>query len=67
MITKRLLVTETVDSKGNIRTIYGRYDAVSLARKGECIKKSEFKYYMMSDADFVKHATEQKGRKYVCK
>lgn len=58
MITRRILVTKVISADGGTRFLYGRFDAVALASKGEKILYSEFKNYRMSEADFVKYGKE---------
>ena len=58
MITRRILVTKTVDANGGTRLLYGRFDAVAVAARGERILYSEFKYYSMSEESFAKHGKE---------
>lgn len=59
MVTRRILVTEVKDAGGNIRMIYGRYDAVALASRGDVIIKAEFRNFSMSEDDFVKYGKER--------
>ena len=56
MITRRILVTKVVNVYGGERTIYGRYDAVALANKGEKVVSSEFKNYKVSEDLFIEAA-----------
>lgn len=58
MITRRILVTEVKDANGGTRFIYGRFDAVAIASKGEKILSSEFRNYRMTESEFVKHGKE---------
>lgn len=58
MITRRILVTELKDANGGTRLIYGRFDAVAIASKGEKILESDFKNYQMKESDFVKYGKE---------
>lgn len=58
MITRRILVTKVKDANGGTRFIYGRFDAVALASKGDKILASVFKNYKMKESDFVKYGKE---------
>lgn len=58
MITRRILVTKVKDANGGTRFIYGRFDAVALASKGDTILASVFKNYQMKESDFVKYGKE---------
>ena len=58
MITRRILVTKVKDANGGTRLIYGRFDAVAIASKGDKILASGFKNYQMKESDFVKYGKE---------
>lgn len=58
MITRRILITTTKDREGGEHNYYGRYDAVTLAARGETIVKTEFKQYKVKEEDFIKIAKE---------
>lgn len=59
MITRRILVTKTVDANGGTHLLYGRFDAVAVAARGEKILYSEFKNYTMREEDFAKYGKEK--------
>ena len=58
MITRRILITTTKDKEGGEHNYYGRYDAVSLAARGETIVKTEFKQFKVKEEDFIRIAKE---------
>ena len=58
MITRRILVTVVKTAEGGTRNLYGRYDAVALASRKEKIIESEFKYFSMSEEDFIRYGKE---------
>ena len=59
MITRRILVTTTRDKTGKERRYYGRYDAVSLAARGETVTNAEFRMYHAKEEDFVMISKEE--------
>lgn len=56
MITRRILVTE-VYRNGELKVIYGRFDAVALAAAGWQIQRSQFRHYKMTEEKFAETGT----------
>lgn len=65
MLTRRILVTTVKTADGGRREIYGRFDAVAVAARGEKITKQEFQNFKLSEDAFVEAARKEmkEGRK----
>lgn len=54
---RTILVTECIHrTTGEHKTFYGRYDPVTLERKGYKVLHAYIRKYEMTDEEFVKHA-----------
>ena len=59
---RTILITEAVDSLGNDVTVYGKYDPITLNRKGYKIKDTYKQLYVMDDRTFATYGTKKGGR-----
>ena len=60
---RTILITECQHRKtGEHKTFYGRYDPVTLERKGYKVLHAYIQKYEMSDEEFVKHATKKENK-----
>lgn len=59
---RTILITEAVDSLGNDRTVYGKFDPITLYRQGYKIKDTYKQLYVMDDKTFATYGTKKGGR-----
>ena len=63
-IFRTILVTECIHTVTGVRkTIYGRYDPVTLQRKSLKVLRSYQKKFTMTDEDFARYGHEMEEKK----
>lgn len=59
MITRRILVTKLKKENGEEYELFGRYDAVAVASRGDSVIKAGFQVFHVKEEDFVKISKER--------
>lgn len=59
---RTILVTEVLDSEGKEQKIYGKYDPITLFRKGYKIIDTYKQMYVMDEKTFATYGTNKGGR-----
>ena len=59
---RTILITEVEDLEGKLSTIFGKYDPITLNRKGYKIKDTYKQMYVMDEKTFATYGTKKGGR-----
>lgn len=59
---RTILVTEVLNPEGKEQKIYGKYDPITLFRKGYKIIDTYKQMYTMDDETFASYGTKKGGR-----
>lgn len=59
---RTILITEVVSPEGESERIFGKYDPLTLHRKGYKIKDTYKQMYVMDDKTFATYGKEKGGR-----
>lgn len=59
---RTILVTEVIDQSGAVSLVYGKYDPITLNRRGYKIKDTYKQMYVMDEETFATYGTKKGGR-----
>lgn len=59
---RTILITEAEDQDGTPHMIFGKYDPITLNRKGYKIKDTYKQMYVMDEKTFATYGTKKGGR-----